>query len=80
MSAMSDDAARQAALDPAQSFIDWLTRLKADIGIPSRLSAVGIDRSQIGRLSEAAFQDGCHTTNPRPCTRADFEHLFAEAL
>ena len=66
--------------DPAQSFVDWLTDLKNEIGIPARLGAVGIDRTQIARLSDAAFQDGCHATNPRPCTRADFEQLFAEAL
>ena len=66
--------------DPAQSFVEWLTRLKSQIGIPSRLSAIGIDGTQIARLSDAAFQDGCHTTNPRPCTRADFEQLFAGAL
>ena len=66
--------------DPTQGFIDWLVRLKAAIGIPAKLNAVGITAGQIPALSEAAFQDGCHATNPRACTRADFERLFAGAL
>ena len=66
--------------DRAQAFIDWLTRLKADIGIPARLGPLGITASQVAVLSDAAFQDGCHSANPRACTRADFERLFADAL
>jgi hypothetical protein len=27
-----------------------------------------------------ATKDLCHQTTPRPCTAADFEHLFAAAL
>jgi alcohol dehydrogenase class IV len=73
-------ATAAAGSDPAQSFIDWLTRLKAEIGIPARLGAVGIGAAQIAALSDAAFQDGCHSTNPRACTRADFVQLFTEAL
>ena len=69
-----------AGRDPAQSFIDWLTSLKARIGIPAQLGAVGIDETQIERLSDTAFHDGCHAANPRPCSRADFEQLFREAL
>jgi hypothetical protein len=29
---------------------------------------------------EVAFADICHQTNPRPCSRADFEQLFRAAL
>ena len=66
--------------DLSQDFIDWLTRLKSEIGIPQRLGAVGIGAAQIAPLSDAAFADGCHSTNPRACTRTDFEQLFADAL
>jgi alcohol dehydrogenase class IV len=66
--------------DPAEAFIDWLTQLKAQVGIPARLGAVGIDAALLPALSETAFRDGCHAANPRACTRADFERLFAQAL
>jgi alcohol dehydrogenase class IV len=68
-----------AGTTPAD-FIDWLGRLKAEVGIPAKLAAKGVTRGQIGALVEVAINDTCHQTNPRPCTRADFEAIFAEAI
>jgi hypothetical protein len=34
----------------------------------------------VPRLAEIAFADVCHHTNPRPCTPADLQRLFEEAL
>jgi alcohol dehydrogenase class IV len=66
------------------AFIDWLGGLKMAIGIPARLSAYqgarGVTRADVPRLVEVASKDLCHQTNPRPCTPADFEALFAAAL
>ncbi len=61
-------------------FVDWLTHLKADIGIPANLSTLGVKREHIDRLVEVAEKDTCHQTNPRPVSRQDFEHLFSAAL
>jgi alcohol dehydrogenase class IV len=62
------------------AFIDWLARLKRQIGIAPSLSAVGVQKSQIPSLVDVAEKDVCHQTNPRPCTRADFERFFQQAL
>jgi alcohol dehydrogenase class IV len=68
----------------ARAFIDWLAALKADIGIPAKLSdycsSRPIVRADVKALCDVAVADVCHQTNPRPCTRADFEHIFATAL
>lgn len=64
----------------AGDFIAWLTRLKAEIGIPPRLGPVGAKAEHVPRLVECALADTCHQTNPRPCTRADFEALFTATL
>ena len=61
-------------------FIEWLVRLKAGIGIPATLSPLGVKREHLQRLAEIAERDICHRTNPRPCTRSDFERLFSAAL
>lgn len=61
-------------------FIAWLGQLKQTIGIAPSLAAVGVEKQHLERLVEIAVNDGCHQTNPRPCTRTDFERLFAEAL
>ena len=61
-------------------FIAWLGWLKREIGIPAGLSAVGVKPGQVDRLVEVALKDGCHRTNPKPCTRADFRALFLAAM
>jgi len=75
--AMSDEAA-------AAAFPAWLAKLKAEIGIPAKLAGLATERpvtaSDIPALVEVAIHDTCHQTNPRPCTRRDFERLFATAL
>jgi hypothetical protein len=60
--------------------IDWLGKLKAELGIPAKLNSLGVKTEQLPRLVEIALADICHQTNPRPCTRRDFEQLFAAAL
>ncbi|MCC6867779.1 MAG: iron-containing alcohol dehydrogenase, partial [Burkholderiales bacterium] len=66
------------------AFIAWLGSLKATLGIPAKLSdyraARPITRADFPRLVEVATADICHHTNPRPCTAADFEQLFASAF
>jgi len=70
--------------DAAAALIDWLRDMKADLGIPATLSALSSKRAVTGAdvpaLVEIAFHDTCHKTNPRPCTREDFERIFAAAI
>jgi alcohol dehydrogenase class IV len=61
-------------------FVPWLAALKARIGIPTGLSAAGVQREQIPALVAIAEKDICHHTNPRPCTGADFTNFFEQAL
>ena len=64
----------------AAAFVPWLAQLKHRIGIAPGLAAVGVKREQFARLVEIATADGCHATNPRVCTSADFERFFSEAF
>jgi alcohol dehydrogenase class IV len=64
----------------ADDFVAWLTRLKAELGIPAHLGEVGGTTQHLRRLVDIAFKDSCHKTNPRPCTVNDFERIFSEAL
>jgi len=70
--------------DAAAALIDWLRGMKADLGIPATLSALTAQRAVTGAdvpaLVEVAINDTCHKTNPRPCTREDFERIFAAAI
>jgi alcohol dehydrogenase class IV len=77
-------AAAMPEASAAGAFVEWLSRLKADLGIPATLSALRsarpVTRADIPALIEVAITDTCHRTNPRPCTRADFDALFARAI
>jgi alcohol dehydrogenase class IV len=68
----------------AESFIDWLATLKRDLGIPATLSGHAarrpVTRADIPALAEVAINDICHQTNPRKCSREDFERIFTQAL
>jgi hypothetical protein len=70
--------------EAATAFIAWLAKMKADLGIPATLSAMtakrAVTRADIPALVEVAIHDTCHKTNPRKCTREDFERMFAEAI
>jgi alcohol dehydrogenase class IV len=80
------ELARVAGVDlrgrrPASTaFIEWLRRLKAEIGIPATLGEVDVTQEHLPRLLDVAVDDICHRTNPRPCTRADFERIFTAAM
>jgi hypothetical protein len=76
--------AKHTVPSSAQAFIDWLTALKRELAIPATLGAYAakrpVTRADIPALVEVAIVDICHQTNPRPCTREDFERIFAEAM
>ena len=70
--------------EAAQAFVDWLAAMKRDLDIPAKLGAMTskrpVTRDDIPALVAVAIDDTCHRTNPRPCTRADFERIFAAAI
>ena len=78
------DASTMTEQAAATAFIGWLTQMKADLGIPATLGALTgkhpVTRADIPALVEVAIHDTCHQTNPRKCTREDFERIFLEAL
>jgi alcohol dehydrogenase class IV len=73
-----DDEAR------ANAFVDWLARLKRELGIPASLSGYAgarrVGSDDIAKLVDVAVADVCHQTNPRPCTADDFRRIFAAAM
>jgi 4-hydroxybutyrate dehydrogenase len=60
-------------------FLRWLADLKAELGLPAGLEALGVGGDAIGRLAHLAVLDACHLNNPRPVDEADFRAIFAAA-
>jgi alcohol dehydrogenase class IV len=57
-----------------------LRDLRAAVGLPGRLSELGVEASVLPKLADLAFKDACHTSNPRPCTRDDLFGLYERAF
>ena len=72
--------ARNSVAASAAAFVEWLSAMKREVGIPATLGEVKVTREHLPKLVDVAVDDICHRTNPRPCTRADFEQLFTAAL
>lgn len=60
--------------------VDWLHQLKEEIGIPKKLSEAGVKPGHIDMLVEIAVADGCHLSNPRTVSAANFKSIFEKAL
>jgi alcohol dehydrogenase len=57
-----------------------VTELIGSLGLPTRLSQVGVPEDGIPGLVEGAMGDGCTLMNPREPTEDDFAELYRRAL
>jgi 4-hydroxybutyrate dehydrogenase len=60
----------------AKGCADALRALRARIGLPDGLAKAGVPREKLDLLADKAFEDACHTLNPRACTRDDLKALY----
>lgn len=56
--------------------VEAVRRLRERTGLPGTLTQAGVPRANLDRLADLAFQDACHPSNPRPCTRDDLRALY----
>lgn len=78
--AMDLDVAHEPVSHAATAAIERVRKLLREIGVPGRLSQLGIERAMIPALSKKAVEDACHLSNPRPCTEVDMVRLYEQAL
>jgi len=57
-----------------------IARMTADLGLPIRLSTLGVESAQFDRIIEGALADHSHTTNPREATPADYRAMLEESF
>jgi len=56
--------------------VDALRNLRSRLGLVSGLGEAGVPRGGLDRLADLAFEDACHGSNPRPCSRDDLRALY----
>lgn len=66
--------------DTGKAVVDYLFDLNSKIGIPHKLSAIGVKQEHIEPLADLAIADFAHPNNPKPVTREDFRALYSKAL
>lgn len=66
--------------DTGTAVVDYLFDLNSRIGIPHKLSAIGVKPEHIEPLADLAAADFAHPNNPKPVTREDFRALYRRAL
>jgi len=64
----------------AKSCAEALRALRKRVGLPEGLRAEGVREEDIAKLSEKAFEDACHRSNPRPTSREDLATLYRASL
>jgi alcohol dehydrogenase class IV len=64
----------------AHALAEHVRAVVAGLGLPTRLSEVGVPESAIPVLVEGAMGDGCTLVNPREPTEEEFAELYARAL
>jgi len=71
-----NDLARAFAVSDV---IDHVRQLNESCGIKPRLRDYGIMEEVLAMLAGKAILDGCHQSNPRPCTREDLLELYRKS-
>ncbi len=61
-------------------FMDWVLALRAELGIPERLSALGVGTDRIAEMAAMALEDPSCGGNPLPLTVETLTELFEAAI
>ncbi|WP_411880977.1 iron-containing alcohol dehydrogenase [Polaromonas sp. YR568] len=76
----ADQMCHQANLPAGADLAGAVGALVSRLGIPTRLSELGLNWPQLESIPGAALEDNAHKTNPRPMKRADYETLLQSAF
>ncbi|MGH6641584.1 MAG: iron-containing alcohol dehydrogenase [Bradyrhizobium sp.] len=60
--------------------LDWVLALRQEIGIPHTLKDLGVDKSKLDSLSQAAFNDPSTGGNPVPAGVAEMKQMFIASI
>lgn len=67
-------------LSTFEGFLDWVLKLRREIGIPENLAAIDIGDEEAQRIGQMAFEDPSASTNPIPLAPSDYETIFRNAV
>ena len=71
---------RAMQLDDDADVAEAVARLNRELGLPDRLSRMGLRAEHLVGMGEAAMRDHSTATNPRPIEAADYDRILGESL
>jgi alcohol dehydrogenase class IV len=77
---LSTAAAYLGIGDDFDSFYDYVIELRAEIGVPDKLAALGVDDARIDDMAAAAIEDPCAAGNPVELTIGAAKNLYEDAI
>ena len=78
--AMGVDTAGMDTRQAAQAAVDAVRALAVRVGIPQRLSSLGVREEDLPRLAASALADVCTPGNPRDTNAEEILALYREAF
>lgn len=78
--AMGENIEGLSLREAADVAIDAITKLSADVGIPTGLSELGVKEKDIELMAKNARNDACSFTNPRSLSLEDIIEIYKNAL
>jgi alcohol dehydrogenase class IV len=79
-SRIASAAAYMGIDDGFDGFYDHMMKLRAELGVPDKLSALGVDKGSIDKLAAMAVEDPCAGGNPVELTLDAAKALYAECI
>lgn len=71
---------RAMGLDANADIAKFLDGFSQSLGLPTKLSAIGVPRDILNEVAKAALLDHTHATNARPATEADYLAMLESAF
>lgn len=78
--AMNVYTAGMSKEEAAKAAVDAVKALSIKVGIPQRLSELGIKEGDLEKLADSAIADVCTPGNPREVSKADILELYKKVL
>jgi len=75
-----DRMAHAMGLKSGSDIPEAIKDMNAQLGLPSGLQAMGVERDWYEKIIHGAMQDHCHKTNPRIATAQDYEQILLAAM
>lgn len=72
--------AHAMGLQSAADVPDAVRDMTARLGLPTRLSELGVRREQFDAVIKGALADHCHKTNPREASPEDYQRMLEESF